>query len=207
MPDMTKGLDLYFSGQGRIGRGVYALAFLVLTVVAVVVALLVWDLTASPRITNFNRAQLVVLCMIYPFWALSTKRAHDLGRSGLWVAGWYAAALTAAFFGRYVAVFAVVGMVLPVVGLPLLIGGVALSGVVIWKFFIKLFLCQGDACTNQYGSPRGVATPLFRDDTDAAPSTTRAAERTSIVPMPAAPQTTRMTTPNMRPGSFGRRTT
>jgi uncharacterized membrane protein YhaH (DUF805 family) len=181
---MINAVELYGSWEGRIGRLVHALAIGGILLVALLLKKLIGALLADP----FNAHQMVSLILLYPSWVVSVKRAHDLGKSGQWVCGWYVAVI--------------VGAVM--LGAALLVPGVAVVGGLLiiaafWNLIVRLFLHQGHVGTNQFGPPCRISAHLFNDET--------ADEQPSRTIEPPAPRPPRGPAGPVKPAGFGRRTT
>jgi uncharacterized membrane protein YhaH (DUF805 family) len=183
---MINVVELYGAWEGRIGRLVHALAIGGILLVALLLKKLISAVLADP----FNANQMVSLILLYPSWVLSVKRAHDLGKSGLWVCGWYAAVI--------------VGAVM--LGAALLVPGVAVVGGLLiiaafWNLIVKLFLHQGHVGANQFGPPCRISAHWFNDGTDD--------EQTARPIEPPAPRAPRGPAKHVgdKPAGFGRRTT
>jgi uncharacterized membrane protein YhaH (DUF805 family) len=194
---MINVVDLYGFWQGRIGRLVHVLAVIGLVVVALILDLIVGATLGEAA------SEIVSVIMIYPFWVLSVKRAHDLGKSGWWVFGWVMAVIPAACIAAAAAMFPP----LTIVAVPLVIVLVLLS---VWNSFIKLFFFPGDTERNDYGPPSRPGANTFEPASDrpAARPTARMAALSPANPVASSPRAPRVMTPNNpRPAGFGRRTT
>jgi uncharacterized membrane protein YhaH (DUF805 family) len=194
---MINVVDLYGFWQGRIGRLVHVLAVIALIVVAVIL-----DLIINATLGEAVR-ELVSVIMIYPFWVLSVKRAHDLGKSGWWVFGWVMAVVPAVCIAAVAAQFPT----LNIVAIPLVLALVLLS---VWNSVIKLFFFPGDTERNEYGPPPRPGANTFEPASDgaAARPTARMAASSPAAATASSLRAPRGITPNNpRPAGFGRRTT
>ena len=185
-------IKLFTSCHGRIGRLAYLLGILSLFVVNLVVILM---LRATGLHAKMPLAYLfIVLVLNYPGWMIGIKRAHDLGKSGWWLAGW-------AVGGLLLAVgFLVLGQTLllftnPIVALIAVLTSMACSLSVIWQCFVKLHFYRGTPGVNAFGPPDQLLRQLFpAEDLEdpAMPAYRRAAQAapaTGPAQRPAIPAT------------------
>ncbi len=148
-------LDLLTSFDGRIRRGQYWMGVILLLVAAIIVFAIITVLFGE---SFFGRllSLVISLALIYPFWALGTKRLADRGQPPM----------------PKLAIFIAPGLVLNVIdifqigyrpipglaggelmpGAPSMILGLISLGVGIWAL-IELGILKGDPETNAYGPP------------------------------------------------------
>ncbi len=218
---------LLFSMQGRIGRMPHVLAILGL----IVVQLLFEWLLSKPAVEDatFDWRTLchclVFLCVAWMGWCLSIKRAHDLGKSGWWVAKWSLMPLLsilafALFAGVALLAFGGAGETLksdPAVNMlfiAALIAIFALNLLSFWNLVIKLIFFQGERTDNDFGPPPGPWAPLFDEagevlqpfNTPLNPSAPRIPAGAARAATPAA-HAVRTAVPrgSGKPAAFGRR--
>jgi uncharacterized membrane protein YhaH (DUF805 family) len=153
-------LNLFFSLQGRIGRGRFWLGLVGLSIISTALAAYLLSEVFGQSYDALQPAALakpaqqlmalVSVILLYPLLAVVAKRLHDRGRSawgGLPVvlAGLLpAATVLSGLAGR-------VGDVLAGRGSPLEIVGVALYGLLLLVVVIDLGLLPGQAGVNRFG--------------------------------------------------------
>ena len=84
-------LGLFTSFHGRIGRLTYLGAWFSIFIVSIV-SMKLFEATLAPNKALLAQA-LLSLPLIYLHWAVATKRAHDLDKSGWWLFAWSTAAI------------------------------------------------------------------------------------------------------------------
>ncbi len=192
--------NLLFSYQGRIGRGAFALSTLALFAVNALIAGLLQFL-GLPLL-----AASVTLAICYPTWALSIKRAHDIGKSGWWLLGWTLAPLLATAALVLVAISGMtasmgIAVMLYLSILPLSV----ISGLTIYKLSFN----DGEPGANVYGQTEPFLRKLFASAEDLLPphvaTPTVAPDPRPQAPASPAPATTRATPAKAKPQGFGRR--
>ena len=148
---------LFLSANGRIGQKDFWIGILILFVVNVIASLI-------PTI-----GQIISLLLIYPAVCVTSKRLHDMGKTG-WLAaipyGLTAVAMVPLIFAGFAAMAAggasVAGSAAGVtagagaaLGLLAIAGMLMMiAGLVCLAFLLWVGLSKGDAGTNQYGPPQ-----------------------------------------------------
>lgn len=75
--------SLGFSAKGRIGRGLYRIAFVIYWVVDTLVGLFIDDIGNSAVV---GVLVLIIYCVVWVWWILQAiKRSHDIGHNGWWI--------------------------------------------------------------------------------------------------------------------------
>jgi uncharacterized membrane protein YhaH (DUF805 family) len=207
-------VELFTSFKGRLGRAAFGCATLALFVLS----LLIFAVVGFPRtLADYGWPHIIMsVAFIWPHWALSTKRAHDLNKSGWWLFGWIAASWAAIALMLMAAILAIhlgAGSALVLLGIAWL-----LSLASFYQICIKLLFFAGTAGGNDFGPPARLLQALLNDDeTTEAPTSAMqmqpAPGRTPLVaaklsPTPAAPAWTQAARPaTAKPSGFGRRNT
>ena len=95
-----------------------------------------------------------------PGWIIGIKRAHDLGKSGWWLAGWAVGGLL------FAAGFLALGQTLQLFGnlfwaVIAALASLACSLSVIWQCFVKMYFYRGTPGVNAFGPPDQLLRQLF----------------------------------------------
>lgn len=156
-------MDVYhllFSLQGRIGRAAFAVA---LTGMSLVIGLAIFIFGSPPTWRDASIVQAVALTGIaYPHWALAVKRAHDLDRSGWWLAGWIMVMAGALLMivGAFVSLFGRD----PTSAVLFMIAATVLGLAATWQLSLKMFFFSGTAGVNDYGQPCRLLQDYLNDN-------------------------------------------
>jgi uncharacterized membrane protein YhaH (DUF805 family) len=171
-------VNLFFSMRGRIGRMPHILSILALILVQILFELLMEQLSgeSTAEAVTFEWQAvghcIVFLLVAWMGWCLSVKRAHDLGKSAWWVAGWsflplLSIAGVALFAGLAMLAVSNPGEVLkdyPAVRylfVAAVVAVVVLNLLSLWNLVIKLIFFQGERIDNNFGPPPGPWAPVF----------------------------------------------
>jgi uncharacterized membrane protein YhaH (DUF805 family) len=204
-------VELFTSFKGRVGRATFGCATLALFILS----LLIFAVIGFPmKLADYDWPHIILsLAFVWPHWALSTKRAHDLDKSGWWLLGWVAASWGAIILMLLAAVLTFqLGVA---TGLTLLGLAWLLSLASFYQVCIKLLFFRGTAGGNSFGPPPRLLQTLLNDEDwpdapMAAPQMQPPLGRTPAVAakLSAAPAKTPATRPvAAKPSGFGRRNT
>lgn len=198
---------LFLSPHGRLGRLGYLLGVVSLTVIQGITL-------GMTHALGVNTKSLLVISFSLAFgvlgWILAIKRAHDLGNSGWWLAGWVLVPL----FGGF-ALMAASGVLAAgsqnVTALLLTFASLALFLVSLWHSLVKMLFFKGNGGPNAFGPPGDFMRKFL--DVDEAPifeavatSVARQSSAAASAPRTAA-RPARTLTPHAagKPAGFGRR--
>lgn len=149
----------WFSFQGRIGRKVFWLGYIVPLLIASVVAGVLdaalglaayrgEDVMPGDAAQFSPVSSLVSLLSIWPSLAGTIKRLHDRDRSGWWIGGFY---LLSAIFGGVAVMMALTNpSSAAAIGMPIMVGGIVMAAYGIWLLVETGFL-RGTVGPNRFG--------------------------------------------------------